>query len=117
MLSFLVPSMCTPLTHSRASASTHLQSKTFCDFSADVQVRELLGGRTLTGLVNNAGVAFHGPLMHQPIAEFARNVEINLTGTLIVTQACPPSLAPRRSNLLSFARTASYSYHFLLLPN
>lgn len=96
-------------THCRASASTHacmldLQSKTFCDFPSDVQVRELLGGRTLTGLVNNAGVAFHGPLMHQPIAEFARNVEINLTGTLIVTQACPPSLAPRRPNLLTFAR-------------
>lgn len=50
------------------------------------QVRELLGGRTLFGLVNNAGVAFHGPLMHQPISEFARNIEINLTGTLIVTQ-------------------------------
>ncbi|EIE22963.1 short-chain dehydrogenase/reductase SDR [Coccomyxa subellipsoidea C-169] len=47
------------------------------------KVRELLGGKTLFGLVNNAGVAFHGPLMHQPIAEFARNVEINLTGTLI----------------------------------
>ncbi len=54
---------------------------------ADEQVRELLGGKPLFGLVNNAGVAFHGPLMHQPIAEFARNVEINLTGTLILTQA------------------------------
>lgn len=92
-----------------------LQSKTFCDFPSDVQVRELLGGRTLTGLVNNAGVAFHGPLMHQPIAEFARNVEINLTGTLIVTQACPPSHAQRRSNLLTCARMASYIYQFFCL--
>lgn len=56
------------------------------------QVRELLGGCTLFGLVNNAGVAFHGPLMYQPIPEFARNIEINLTGTLIVTQVSPKCL-------------------------
>ena len=47
----------------------------------------MLGGRTLFGLVNNAGVAFHGPLAYQPIAEFQSNIEINLVGTLIVTQA------------------------------
>ena len=51
------------------------------------QVRGMLGGRTLFGLVNNAGVGFHGPLLYQPIAEFQRNVEINLVGTLIATQA------------------------------
>ena len=92
-----------------------LQSKTFCDFPSDVQVRELLGGRTLTGLVNNAGVAFHGPLMHQPIAEFARNVEINLTGTLIVTQACLLHLR-RAGQISSPSRAWSYNYQFLLLP-
>lgn len=62
-------------------AENHLTIPVMCR-----QVRELLGGHTLFGLVNNAGVAFHGPLMHQPISEFARNIEINLTGTLIVTQ-------------------------------
>lgn len=51
-----------------------------------MQVRSMLGGRTLFGLVNNAGVAFHAPLMYQPIAEFRRNVDVNLVGTLIVTQ-------------------------------
>ncbi|BDA49899.1 Uncharacterized oxidoreductase YbbO [Coccomyxa sp. Obi] len=60
------------------------------------QVRELLGGCTLFGLVNNAGVGFHGPLMYQPISEFARNIEINLTGTLIVTQAFLPLLGADR---------------------
>ncbi|BDA49900.1 Uncharacterized oxidoreductase YbbO [Coccomyxa sp. Obi] len=60
------------------------------------QVRELLGGHTLFGLVNNAGVAFHGPLMYQPISEFVRNIEINLTGTLIVTQAFLPLLGADR---------------------
>lgn len=56
------------------------------------QVREMLKGRTLFGLVNNAGIAFHGPLMFQPIAEFARNVDTNVSGTLIVTQERPKSL-------------------------
>ena len=51
-----------------------------------LQVRKLLNGQTLYGLVNNAGVAYYGPLMHQPIEEFRKNVEINLVGTLQVTQ-------------------------------
>ncbi|CAL8465571.1 g5107 [Coccomyxa elongata] len=65
--------------------------------NAAEQVRELLGGRTLFGLVNNAGVGFHGPLMYQPIPEFVRNIEINLTGTLIVTQAFLPLLGADRT--------------------
>lgn len=51
-----------------------------------MQVRGMLRGRTLSGLVNNAGVALQGPLAHQPVAEFRRNLEVNLIGTLIVTQ-------------------------------
>lgn len=51
-----------------------------------MQVRKLLNGRTLFALVNNAGAAFHGPLMYQPIEDFRKNIEINLIGTLQVTQ-------------------------------
>ena len=36
--------------------------------------------------MNNAGAAFHGPLMFQPIEDFRKNIEINLIGTLQVTQ-------------------------------
>ncbi len=50
----------------------------------------MLAGRTLFGLVNNAGVAFHGPLMYQPVEEFRRNIDINVSGTLIVTQVQSP---------------------------
>ena len=46
----------------------------------------MLAGSTLFGLVNNAGVAFHGPLAYQPVAEFRQNLEVNLIGTFIVTQ-------------------------------
>lgn len=61
------------------------------------QVRDLLGGCTLFGLVNNAGVGYHGPLMYQPISEFAGIIETNLTGTLIVTQVRPACLLEKCS--------------------
>jgi NAD(P)-dependent dehydrogenase (short-subunit alcohol dehydrogenase family) len=56
------------------------------------QVRAALNGKTLAGLVNNAGVAVAGPLLHLPIEEFRQQIEINLTGALIVTQAFAPLL-------------------------
>jgi NAD(P)-dependent dehydrogenase (short-subunit alcohol dehydrogenase family) len=51
-----------------------------------------LNGETLFGLVNNAGIAISGPLLHLDIAEFRQQLEVNLTGQLIVTQAFAPLL-------------------------
>ena len=51
-----------------------------------------LDGRTLFGLVNNAGVAFPGPLLYLPIDDFRRQLEINLTAQLFVTQTFAPLL-------------------------
>ena len=59
---------------------------------AAAQVRAALAGETLFGLVNNAGVAVAGPLLHLPIEEFRQQIEINLTGAVIVTQAFAPLL-------------------------
>ncbi|HEX7760881.1 MAG TPA: SDR family NAD(P)-dependent oxidoreductase [Caulobacteraceae bacterium] len=56
------------------------------------RVRQILDGELLAGLVNNAGVAVAGPLMHLSIEDFRRQIEINLTGALIVTQAFAPLL-------------------------
>jgi hypothetical protein len=55
-------------------------------------VRAALGGRTLDGLVNNAGVAVAGPLLELPLEEFRRQIEINLIGVVAVTQAFAPLL-------------------------
>ena len=60
--------------------------------AAASQVRRALGGETLFGLVNNAGVAVAGPLLNLPIEEFRQQIEINLTGVVIVTQAFGPLL-------------------------
>ncbi len=55
-------------------------------------VRNQIDSNNLLGLINNAGIAIGGPLMHQPIAEFKKQIEVNLTGQLIVTQAFLPLL-------------------------
>jgi NAD(P)-dependent dehydrogenase (short-subunit alcohol dehydrogenase family) len=44
-------------------------------------------GETLAGLVNNAGIAVPGPLLHLGADEFERQLAVNLVGPLIVTQA------------------------------
>jgi NAD(P)-dependent dehydrogenase (short-subunit alcohol dehydrogenase family) len=56
------------------------------------QVRKALAGETLFGLVNNAGVAFAGPLLNLPIEDFRQQIEVNVTGVVIVTQAFAPLL-------------------------
>lgn len=60
-------------------------------------VRAQLRGETLFGLVNNAGVAIPAPLLHQPIADFRKQVEINLVAQLLVCQAFLPLLGADRS--------------------
>jgi NAD(P)-dependent dehydrogenase (short-subunit alcohol dehydrogenase family) len=65
--------------------------------AAAQKVREQMNGETLFGLVNNAGVAFPAPLMHQSIADFRKQMEVNLIGQLIVTQAFVPLLGSDRS--------------------
>ena len=51
------------------------------------QVRASLGPSNLAGLVNNAGISVVGPLLHQPVADFRRQLEVNLVSPMMVTQA------------------------------
>jgi NAD(P)-dependent dehydrogenase (short-subunit alcohol dehydrogenase family) len=55
------------------------------------------GGRGLDALVNNAGIAIAGPLEFLPIEEFRRQLEVNVTGQIAVTQACLPLLRRART--------------------
>lgn len=58
-------------------------------------VAQALNGQLLAGLVNNAGIAVAGPLMHLPIADFRQQFEVNLVGLLAVTQAFLPLLGAK----------------------
>jgi NAD(P)-dependent dehydrogenase (short-subunit alcohol dehydrogenase family) len=60
-------------------------------------VATALGGETLAGLVNNAGIAIAGPLLYLKLDEFRQQLEVNVTGQLIVTQAFAPLLGVDRS--------------------
>ena len=59
---------------------------------AALKVEERLQGSTLWGLVNNAGIAVPGPLLHQPLADFRQQLEVNLVAQLAVIQTFAPLL-------------------------
>jgi NAD(P)-dependent dehydrogenase (short-subunit alcohol dehydrogenase family) len=65
--------------------------------AAAERVREQLNGETLFGLVNNAGIATPGPLIHLPTQDFRHQLEVNLVSVLIVTKAFAPLLGVDRS--------------------
>ncbi|PYR57414.1 MAG: short-chain dehydrogenase/reductase, partial [Acidobacteria bacterium] len=54
----------------------------------------------LDGLVNNAGIAVAGPLEYLPIADFRRQLEVNVVGPLAVTQALLPAIRARRGRIV-----------------
>ena len=58
--------------------------------SAAREVRAALGGETLAGLVNNAGIAVAGPLLELPIERFRLQMDVNVIGPIMASQAfCP----------------------------
>jgi NAD(P)-dependent dehydrogenase (short-subunit alcohol dehydrogenase family) len=56
------------------------------------EVRAALGGETLAGLVNNAGIAVPGPVLELAADEFRRQMDVNVIGPIISTQAFGPLL-------------------------
>jgi NAD(P)-dependent dehydrogenase (short-subunit alcohol dehydrogenase family) len=56
------------------------------------EVRAALSGETLAGLVNNAGIAVPGPVLELSADEFRRQMDVNVIGPIIATQAFGPLL-------------------------
>jgi NAD(P)-dependent dehydrogenase (short-subunit alcohol dehydrogenase family) len=56
------------------------------------EVRTALGGETLAGLVNNAGIAVPGPVLELSADEFRHQMDVNVMGPIIATQAFGPLL-------------------------
>jgi NAD(P)-dependent dehydrogenase (short-subunit alcohol dehydrogenase family) len=59
--------------------------------AAVAEASQAMGG--IDGLVNAAGVMTVGRVLETTAAQFRRLIEVNLTGTYIVTRACLPWLA------------------------
>jgi NAD(P)-dependent dehydrogenase (short-subunit alcohol dehydrogenase family) len=72
-------------------------------------VAEALHGGTLFGLVNNAGIAVGGPLLHQALDEVRRHLEVNVIGALATVQAFAPLLGADRTRTGSPGRIIQIS--------
>jgi NAD(P)-dependent dehydrogenase (short-subunit alcohol dehydrogenase family) len=76
------------------------------------EVRAELEGETLAGLVNNAGIAVSGPVLELPADEFRRQMEVNVIGPVIATQAfgpllgADPSLQGRKGRIVMISSVA-----------
>ncbi len=71
--------------------------------TAKTAVQRRAGRRGLKALVNNAGIAVAGPLEYIPLEEFRRQMEVNLTGQLAVTQAFLPMLRKGKGRIVNVA--------------
>jgi NAD(P)-dependent dehydrogenase (short-subunit alcohol dehydrogenase family) len=56
------------------------------------EVRAALAGETLSGLVNNAGIAVAGPVLELGADQFRHQMDVNVLGPIIATQAFGPLL-------------------------
>lgn len=54
----------------------------------------------LDGLVNNAGIAVPGPLETLPIEDFKRQIDVNLSAQVAVTQAMLPAIRTARGRIV-----------------
>jgi NAD(P)-dependent dehydrogenase (short-subunit alcohol dehydrogenase family) len=90
----------------RREASERLRPVTLdvTDSEAIAAAAELLsaelGNAGLDGLVNNAGVSIPSPLETMPMEDFRRQVEVNLTGQVAVTQAMLPLIRKARGRIV-----------------
>jgi NAD(P)-dependent dehydrogenase (short-subunit alcohol dehydrogenase family) len=66
------------------------------------RVAEVTGGR-LAGLVNNAGIVVAGPLETLDLDGLRRQLEVNLTGQVAVTQAFLPQIRAARGRIVLMA--------------
>jgi NAD(P)-dependent dehydrogenase (short-subunit alcohol dehydrogenase family) len=80
--------------------------------SAAREVRAALGGETLAGLVNNAGIAVAGPVLELAADQFRHQMDVNVIGPIIATQAfgpllgADPSLKGRRGRIVMISSVA-----------
>ncbi len=65
---------------------------------AAAEIGEMVGERGLAGLVNNAGIAVAGPLMHVDLEELRYQFDVNVVSVVAVTQALLRLLGGSRDN-------------------
>jgi NAD(P)-dependent dehydrogenase (short-subunit alcohol dehydrogenase family) len=86
------------------------------------EIRDLVGDRGLTGLVNNAGIAVAGPLMHIDLEELRYQFDVNVVGVVAMTQALLPLLGGRKDSphppgrVINISSVSAYTTYPFLAP-
>jgi NAD(P)-dependent dehydrogenase (short-subunit alcohol dehydrogenase family) len=70
------------------------------------RILEVIGDSPLSGLVNNAGVGYGGPLEFLPIEDLRRQLEVNVVGQVAVTQACIGPLCAGHGRIVNVSSIA-----------
>ncbi|GLH79427.1 short-chain dehydrogenase/reductase [Bradyrhizobium sp. SSBR45G] len=90
--------------------------------TAAQEVRTALNGEALAGLVNNAGIAVAGPVTELPIDQFRHQIEVNVIGPVIATQAfapllgADPAMTGPRGRIVMMSSVAGRNGNPLLAP-
>ena len=71
-------------------------------------IRGVVGGAGLFGVVNNAGIVVAGPLEFLPLAEIARQFQVNVLGVIAVTQAFLPLVRAARGRMVIMGSTSGF---------
>jgi NAD(P)-dependent dehydrogenase (short-subunit alcohol dehydrogenase family) len=71
--------------------------------AAAEQIGAAVGNTGLAGLVNNAGIAVAGPLEFIELADFTRQLDVNVTGVLRTTQAMLPHIRNARGRIVNIS--------------
>lgn len=83
---------------------------------AQVIVAEHVKESGLYGLINNAGIAVVGPLEAVPISELRRQLEVNVTGQVAVTQAFLPLIRQAHGRIVNMGSIAGRAATPLMGP-
>jgi NAD(P)-dependent dehydrogenase (short-subunit alcohol dehydrogenase family) len=89
---------------------------------AAAEIRTLVGERGLAGLVNNAGMAVAGPLMHIDLEELRYQFDVNVVGVVAMTQAMLPLLQRTGDNssppgrIINISSVSGYITYPFLAP-
>ncbi len=90
--------------------------------AAAEKTASIVGDNGLTGLVNNAGIAVAGPLMHIPLEEMRRQFEVNVIGVMAVTQAFLSLLGAARDTvfppgrIVNISSTSAHNVYPFIVP-
>lgn len=73
------------------------------------RVEQIIRNEGLVALINNAGIAVAGPMMHLPLEEMRKQLEVNVIGLLSTTQAFLPLLGAKKNCVHASGRILNIS--------